>query len=305
MGSELELHAMRAVAVGFVKKAMTESRERGRQVSRLEESIKSLEEEKRKIEAFKRELPLCMLFFCLGISIAVIEELKREIDRFHAKGFGRMFQEFMPIKGKINESSSDFRDKKNWTSSFQLWICEEICDSWNGGDAPLPVLELYSSKAEDETAAVFSDLSLCCTAIAHGFVTPAINNHPAADEEVLVSGSASAVCARDRSLLLMDYKQMNRQVETDPNKNTTEKKSETQEINNQMGLKPHKVSVKNGISKGNPSKACTDIAIKSSCTSLMLSCVSLSTKSSSSSELSIGLLLAWMTTVLLFIAMPA
>ncbi|KAG6502468.1 hypothetical protein ZIOFF_034747 [Zingiber officinale] len=180
MGSELELYAMRPVAVGFVKKAVTESKERGRQVSRLEESIKSLEEEKRKIEAFKRELPLCIRLVCEGRSDAppfLIEELKREIDRFRAEGFGRVFLEFMPIKGKINESSSDFRDKKNWTSSFQLWICEEICDSRNGGDASLPVFELYSSKAEDESAAVLSDLSLCSTAITHGFVTPAINNH--------------------------------------------------------------------------------------------------------------------------------
>ncbi|KAG6466859.1 hypothetical protein ZIOFF_075343 [Zingiber officinale] len=140
MGSELELYAMRPVAVGFVKKAVTESKERGRQVSRLEESIKSLEEEKRKIEAFKRELPLCIRLVCEG----VIEELKREIDRFRAEGFGR----------------------------------KSVCDSRNGGDASLPVLELYSSKAEDESAAVLSDLSLCSTAITHGFVTPAINNHP-------------------------------------------------------------------------------------------------------------------------------
>ncbi|XP_042452333.1 myb family transcription factor EFM-like isoform X2 [Zingiber officinale] len=127
MGSELELYAMRPVAVGFVKKAVTESKERGRQVSRLEESIKSLEEEKRKIEAFKRELPLCIRLVCEG----VIEELKREIDRFRAEGFGRVFLEFMPIKGKINESTSDFKDKKNWTSSFQLWIREESKDTKN------------------------------------------------------------------------------------------------------------------------------------------------------------------------------
>ncbi|XP_042404013.1 myb family transcription factor EFM-like [Zingiber officinale] len=117
---------MQAVAVGFVKKAVTDSRARGRQVSRLEESIKSLEEEKRKIEAFKRELPLCM-----RLVYEVIEELKREIDRFRAEGFGPVFQEFTPIKGKINESSSDFRDKKNWMSSFQLWICEESKDTKN------------------------------------------------------------------------------------------------------------------------------------------------------------------------------
>ncbi|XP_042452391.1 uncharacterized protein LOC122037004 isoform X2 [Zingiber officinale] len=55
---------------------------------------------------------------------------------------------------------------------------KSVCDSRNGGDASLPVLELYSSKAEDEFAAVLSDLSVRSTAITHGFVTPAINNHP-------------------------------------------------------------------------------------------------------------------------------
>ncbi|XP_042400178.1 uncharacterized protein LOC121989943 [Zingiber officinale] len=133
----------------------------------------------------------------------VIEELKREIDLFRAEGFGRVFQEFTPIKGKINESSSDFRDKKNWTSSFQLRICEKsVCDSRNGGDASLLVLELYSSKAEDETAAVLSDLSLFCTAITHGFVSPAINNHPVSCHKCTKeSPEASLVAARNRSSL--------------------------------------------------------------------------------------------------------
>ncbi|KAG6498987.1 hypothetical protein ZIOFF_038743 [Zingiber officinale] len=171
MGSELELYAMPAVAVGFVKKAMSESREKGRQVWRLEESIKSLEEEKRKIEAYKHELSLS-LSACVS----------------SARVGPMLLPSVLP--------------------SFDFARILLVCDSRNGGDASLPVLELYSSKAEDETAAVLSDLSLCCTGslMALG-VRPSITIQlvaiSAADEEVLVSGSASAVCARDRSFLLM------------------------------------------------------------------------------------------------------
>lgn len=59
MGLELELCATRIVG-DFVKEVSAiESGGSGR-ASRLEESIKFLEEEKRKIEAFRREVPICM-----------------------------------------------------------------------------------------------------------------------------------------------------------------------------------------------------------------------------------------------------
>lgn len=65
MGLELELCAMRTVG-SFVKEASAIESGGGGRATRLEASIKSLEEEKRKIEAFRRELPLCMRLLSEG-----------------------------------------------------------------------------------------------------------------------------------------------------------------------------------------------------------------------------------------------
>ncbi|RRT75652.1 hypothetical protein B296_00011126 [Ensete ventricosum] len=65
MGLELELCAMRTVG-SFVKEASAIESGDGGRATRLEASIKSLEEEKRKIDAFRRELPLCMRLLSEG-----------------------------------------------------------------------------------------------------------------------------------------------------------------------------------------------------------------------------------------------
>ncbi|RWW80930.1 hypothetical protein BHE74_00010706 [Ensete ventricosum] len=120
MGLELELCATR-IAGGFVEEVSAiESRGSGR-ASRLEESIKSLVEEKRKIEAFRREVPLCM-----RLLREVIERLRREIERCRCESFGHVFEEFMPLKSKVEDDGgvkveTDCRDKMNWMSSVQLW----------------------------------------------------------------------------------------------------------------------------------------------------------------------------------------
>ncbi|CAD5193964.1 unnamed protein product [Musa acuminata subsp. malaccensis] len=121
MGLELELCAMRTTVCGFVKEASAIESVGGGRATRLEASIKSLEEEKRKIEAFRRELPLCMRLLS-----EVIEELRREIDRCHGESFGCIVEEFIPIKSKVGDDGgikveSDCKDKMNWMSSVQLW----------------------------------------------------------------------------------------------------------------------------------------------------------------------------------------
>ncbi|XP_065004520.1 transcription factor HHO3-like isoform X3 [Musa acuminata AAA Group] len=117
MGSEvglaLQLCAMRTVG-GFVKDAATESASRA---ARLVESIKILEEEKRKIEAFQRELPLCM--HLLG---EVIDGLKKETERCGGGCFGRVLQELLPVESRVEEDGDvKVDDKMNWMSSAQLW----------------------------------------------------------------------------------------------------------------------------------------------------------------------------------------
>ncbi|XP_065023780.1 myb family transcription factor EFM isoform X2 [Musa acuminata AAA Group] len=120
IGLELRLCASRTVG-GFVKQAaaVVETTDRG--VAKLEESVRSLEEERRKIDAFKRELPLCMLLLT-----DVIEGLKKELERCRGQKLANAFEEFMPIRRKCEEEAgvkleADYEDKKNWMSSAQLW----------------------------------------------------------------------------------------------------------------------------------------------------------------------------------------
>lgn len=56
---DLNLCAVRAVGGSLKEAAALESGDS--RVAKLEEYVRSLEEERRKIEAFKRELPLCMI----------------------------------------------------------------------------------------------------------------------------------------------------------------------------------------------------------------------------------------------------
>jgi len=90
----------------------------------IEACIRSLEEERRKIEVFRRELPLCVRLLADGenstppiivsprrglltrCAVAVIEELKEEAAR----------------KGGDSELRPDDGDKRKWMSTAQLWV---------------------------------------------------------------------------------------------------------------------------------------------------------------------------------------
>ncbi|XP_068654257.1 myb family transcription factor EFM-like [Aristolochia californica] len=90
--------------------------------SKLEDYVKCLEEERRKIDAFKRELPLCM--FLLSDAI---EALKMEAMQCRSVNARPVLEEFMPVRSKFEDDGGvktekkDSRDKMNWMSSAQLW----------------------------------------------------------------------------------------------------------------------------------------------------------------------------------------
>ncbi|XP_062212502.1 transcription factor HHO5-like [Phragmites australis] len=66
--------------------------------------IRSLEEERRKIEVFRRELPLCVRLLA-----DVIEELKEEAVKRSGGGYR-------------SEAKADDGDKSKWMSTAQLWV---------------------------------------------------------------------------------------------------------------------------------------------------------------------------------------
>ncbi|KAF5727237.1 transcription factor KAN3 [Tripterygium wilfordii] len=93
-------------------------------VSRLDEFVKGLEEEMKKIDAFKRELPLCMLL----LNDAIFT-LKEESIQCTATNLRPVLEEFIPLKKDSTDEQPDIaikrekdsKDKKNWMSSVQLW----------------------------------------------------------------------------------------------------------------------------------------------------------------------------------------
>ncbi|KAK9287250.1 hypothetical protein L1049_015663 [Liquidambar formosana] len=93
--------------------------------SKLEDYIKSLEDEMRKIDAFKRELPLCMLLLN-----DVIIYLKEESMQNRPSNIQPVLEEFIPLKKNCDEDNgihkeTDCKDKKNWMSSVQLWNTDD------------------------------------------------------------------------------------------------------------------------------------------------------------------------------------
>ncbi|KAJ8484845.1 hypothetical protein OPV22_017330 [Ensete ventricosum] len=133
IGLDFKLCATRTVG-DFLKEAAAAVRSSDGGVAKLENSVRSLEEERRKIEAFKRELPLCMLLLT-----DVIEGLKKELERCRGDRFVHVFQELMPIRSRCEEEGgakleAHCKDKKNWMSSAQLWRDYSSDDNWNDDD---------------------------------------------------------------------------------------------------------------------------------------------------------------------------
>ncbi|KAI3452056.1 hypothetical protein Pfo_008721 [Paulownia fortunei] len=89
--------------------------------SELDFHVHSLEEEMRKIDAFKRELPHCM-----HLLKDAIETLKKERLQWKEREMGPGMEEFIPLKSDSDGNgraklSNDFSEKKNWMGSVQLW----------------------------------------------------------------------------------------------------------------------------------------------------------------------------------------
>ncbi|XP_055806400.1 transcription factor HHO5-like isoform X2 [Solanum dulcamara] len=121
-----------------------------KKLTKLNQFLVSLEEELRKIEAFKRELPFCMVLLK-----DAIERLKEEALQYKEKDKRPVMEEFIPLKkGNSDESgrvkkSNDLSDKKNWMSSAQLWstpVQYESFDLENKGH----FLHLKSSGVEEK-----------------------------------------------------------------------------------------------------------------------------------------------------------
>ncbi|POO03062.1 GARP transcription factor [Trema orientale] len=98
--------------------------------SKLDDFVRRLEDEMKKIDAFKRELPLCMIL--LNDAILALKEESAQCGALNAQP---VLEEFIPLKKdceeheeitKNNKNEKDSRDKKNWMSSVQLWNTDDF-----------------------------------------------------------------------------------------------------------------------------------------------------------------------------------
>ncbi|KAL6546078.1 hypothetical protein OROGR_009952 [Orobanche gracilis] len=90
-------------------------------VSKLEDRANRLRDEMKKIDAFKRELPLCMVL----LSDAIVET-EEELSQCKKSNSEPVLEEFIPLKKicndeKVPENDISCREKMNWMSSVQLW----------------------------------------------------------------------------------------------------------------------------------------------------------------------------------------
>ncbi|OIW18560.1 hypothetical protein TanjilG_13312 [Lupinus angustifolius] len=93
------------------------------QTYKLEEFLSRLEEEQLKIDAFKRELPLCMQLLTNAMEAS---RQQLQVCRVN-QGTRTVLEEFIPIKHSTSDSSSSEKEttitdnKANWMTSAQLW----------------------------------------------------------------------------------------------------------------------------------------------------------------------------------------
>ncbi|XP_024967906.1 transcription factor NIGTH1-like isoform X1 [Cynara cardunculus var. scolymus] len=97
-------------------------------VLQVDDFVDRLETETRKIEAFERELPLCMLL--INDAIVALKEVSMVLKK--SSNAEPVLEEFIPLKNSCDDDAKvesiikkDSGDKKNWLSSTQLWNTNE------------------------------------------------------------------------------------------------------------------------------------------------------------------------------------
>lgn len=102
------------------------------QTQNLEEFLTRLEEERVKIDAFKRELPLCMQLLTNAME-ASRQQLHSHRESNHIGHMRPVLEEFIPLKNNnasvelgaekivANNTSTIVDNKANWMTSAQLW----------------------------------------------------------------------------------------------------------------------------------------------------------------------------------------
>ncbi|KAG4173226.1 hypothetical protein ERO13_A11G045800v2 [Gossypium hirsutum] len=135
----------------FVPKTITEFLKEASKIkdgfqrsSKISDYVKRLEDEMKKIDGFKRELPLCMLLLKDGIERLKVEEMQcKETD------------DGLPLK------ENDDGDKTNWLSSVQLWNSDFNIVDHNKKPNTVSELKLRSGREEEEEDMSENPIKVC------------------------------------------------------------------------------------------------------------------------------------------------
>ncbi|GER31665.1 Myb family transcription factor family protein [Striga asiatica] len=97
------------------------------QTQKLEDFLARLEEERLKIDAFKRELPLCMQLLTNAMEASRQQLHIQRSNNQIITTTKPILEEFMPLKNNTNSTETDseaaenHHDKASWMTSAQLW----------------------------------------------------------------------------------------------------------------------------------------------------------------------------------------
>ncbi|CAN4107658.1 unnamed protein product [Withania somnifera] len=121
-------------------------------LTQIDDYITRLEEEMRKIDAFKRELPLSVLL----VKDAIVA-LREESMQYRKSRTEPVLEEFIPLKKSSDEDTKvettkdkDSREKMSWMSSVQLWNTESITDEVNNKQPSKSELKLDAQRSPEE-----------------------------------------------------------------------------------------------------------------------------------------------------------
>ncbi|KAL7125323.1 hypothetical protein ABFS83_14G109800 [Erythranthe nasuta] len=161
-------------------------------ISKLEDYVNRLDDEMKKIDAFKRELPLCMLL--LNDAIAKIKE---ELIQCRNSITEPITEEFIPLKKSLPKKEVekiDSVDKMNWMSSVQLWNSDNHPNTdnkkkWGGVD----LIQSGNNRTEGRA---FSSFKRYADLPALSLATPEIKN---SKKEEICSSDFSPKSSSSRS----------------------------------------------------------------------------------------------------------
>ncbi|KAL6549625.1 hypothetical protein OROHE_008356 [Orobanche hederae] len=218
-------------------------------ILKLEDCANRLRDEMRKINAFKRELPLCMLLLS-----EPIVETEEELSQCRKSNSEPLLEDFTPLKNickveKVAENDISCREM-NWMSSVQLW----------NSDNNLQALKLDNIKKsrKDMDELPVPDLSLCTpeSKISRDGITNPICFSPYSCSSR--SGSPSATnfqsnlktghhqSDRTQRLLVAGGKDMDELPVPDLSLYTLESKNSRDGITNPIGFSPQSCSSRSG-----------------------------------------------------------